>query len=92
MLDYTDLQLMACEQIQHMEPEELIEFIGADLEYDDEEAAEKVFIGDLESLTLEDPDHFKKWLGFMLYAVGERIPSTLGKEGFRTEAREDSKK
>lgn len=76
MIDRTDLQLMLCEQIMEMDTGGLIELVaqvsGHDLEmYQDDE---QVIIGSLESLEISDPRGFKKWLGFMLYALGERLP------------------
>lgn len=75
MIDRTDLQLMLCEQIMEMDTGNLIELAaqvtGHDLEmYHDDE---QVIIGSMESIEISDPQGFKKWLGFMLYALGERV-------------------
>ena len=76
MIDRTDLQLMLCEQIMEMDTGSLVELAsqvaGHDLEmYEDDE---QVIIGSLESLEISDPRGFKKWFGFLLYALGERQP------------------
>jgi len=75
MIDRTDLQLMLCEKIMEMDNASLIELAsqvtGHDLELYGEE--EEIIVGSLESLAIEDPAGFKKWLGFMLYALGERV-------------------
>lgn len=75
MIDRTDLQLLLCEQIMEMDTGSLIEMAfkvaGHDLEmYQDDE---QTIIGSVETLQLADPRGLKKWLGFMLYALGERV-------------------
>lgn len=75
MIDRTDLQLMLCEQIMEMDTGNLIELAsqvtGHDLEmYHDDE---QVIIGSIESFEISDPTGFKKWLGFLRYALGERV-------------------
>lgn len=78
MIDRTDLQLMLCEQIMEMGNDEMIELanqlIGHDLEAYDE--ASEVIVGSLETIDIEDPHMLKKWLGFLLYALGERVDMT----------------
>ena len=75
MLDRTDLQLMLCEQIMGMPTDELMnlvtKFTGYDLEEYDEE--QDIVVGELEALAIDHPPSLKTWLGFMLYALGERI-------------------
>ncbi len=75
MIDRTDLQLMLCEQIMEMDNDNMIELAnqltGHDLETYDE--ASEVIIGSLEAIDIDDPQGLKKWLGFMLYALGERV-------------------
>lgn len=75
MIDRTDLQLMLCEQIMETPTDELVELMtqltGAELQMYDE--AKDIIIGEVESLAIEDPPMLKKWLGFLLYALGERL-------------------
>lgn len=75
MLDRTDLQLMLCEQIVEMGTDELMDLwthvTGDELEMHNEE--QEIMVGEVESLTLNDPALLKKLLGFWLYALGERI-------------------
>jgi len=75
MLDRTDLQLMLCEQIKDMPTDELVELLarltGSELEIYDE--AQDIVTGEIESLAVDDPSCMKTWLGFMLYALGERM-------------------
>lgn len=76
MMDRTDLQLMACERIKDMEIEELIELIGANLQVYD--ADREIVVGKIESLEIPDPGGLKTWIGFMLYALGERVEGLEG--------------
>lgn len=75
MLDRTDLQLMLCEQLSEMGTDELMDLwthvTGDELEMHNEE--QEIMVGEVESLTLNDPAHLKKLLGFWLYALGERM-------------------
>ncbi len=75
MIDRTDLQLMLCEQIMEMGNDEMMELVnqltGHDLEAYDE--ASEVVVGSLETIDIDDPQGLKKWLGFLLYALGERV-------------------
>ena len=75
MIDRTDLQMMLVEQLFEMGTDELMElfkqFTGHDLEFYNEETDQ--MIGSLETLEIADPPHLKKLLGFLLYALGERI-------------------
>jgi hypothetical protein len=75
MIDRTDLQLMIAEQIMEMDNNNLMELFsqltGHELEVYDE--ATETIIGSVETLDIEDGDSLKKWLGFLLYALGERI-------------------
>ena len=79
VIDRTDLQLMLCEQIMETDTDTLMELaiqrLGHDLEiYNDET---EVMIGSPETIDIDDPQGFKKWLGFMLYALGERVEMTI---------------
>lgn len=78
MIDRTDLQLMIAEQIMEMDTDCLMELFsqltGHDLEMYDE--ATETIIGSVETLDIEDAQGLKKWLGFLLYAFGERVGST----------------
>lgn len=78
MIDRTDLQLMLCEQIMEMDTERLIdlgrELLDHDLELYREET--EVVVGSVESIDINDPPMLKKWLGFLLYALGERVDMT----------------
>jgi hypothetical protein len=75
MLDRTDLQLMICEQIMDMDTENLLELFsgltGSDMLMYDEE--KDIVIGEVESLTIDHGPSLKTWLGFLLYALGERL-------------------
>ena len=75
MLDRTDLQLMIAKQIMEMDTDNLMELYsqltGHELEVYDE--ATEAIIGSAETLDIEDGDSLKKWLGFLLYALGERV-------------------
>ena len=75
MIDRTDLQLMLVEEIFEMGTDELIELFqqrtGHELEFFDEEMDEMT--GSLETLEITDPPQLKKLLGFLIYALGERI-------------------
>lgn len=75
MIDRTDLQLMVCEQINEMRTDELMalftELTGQQLEMYDEE--KDIVMGEVEALAIEDSENLKKWLGFLLYALGERL-------------------
>ena len=75
MIDRTDLQLMLVEEIFEMGTDELIELFqqrtGQELEFFDEETDD--MIGSLETLDIADPPQLKKLLGFLIYALGERI-------------------
>lgn len=79
MIDRTDLQLMLCEQIMEMGNDELIELAnqlnGHDLEAYDE--ASEVIVGSLETIDIDDPQGLKRWLGFLLYALGERVEMSV---------------
>lgn len=75
MIDRTDLQLMLCERVMDLDTDVLIELFaqltGHELTvYDDET---DTIVGSLEVLDIADPPLLKKWLGFLLYALGERI-------------------
>ena len=77
MIDRTDLHLMITEQIMGMDTDGLMELFtqltGHDLDmYDD--AAETI-VGSVETIDITDYQELKKWLGFLLYALGERIGS-----------------
>lgn len=76
MLDRTDIQLILCETLMEMDTDELIDLTmqltGEDLEMHN--AEQDIVVGSLESLAISDPQELKKWLGFMLYAFGERVP------------------
>ena len=75
MIDRTDLQLMIAEQIMEMDNDNLMELFsqltGHELEVYNE--ATETIIGSVETLDIEDAHGLKKWLGFLLYALGERI-------------------
>lgn len=75
MIDRTDLQLLLCGQIMEMDTHELMELAseitGHDLEMHNEE--EEIMVGSLEPPVISDPPGFKKWLGFLQYALGERV-------------------
>ena len=78
MLDRTDLQ----EQIMELPTDELMglltQFTGYELEVYDEE--QEIVVGGIESLAIDHPPSLKTWLGFMLYALGERIASQESSE------------
>ncbi len=63
------------EQILEMDIDDLIGLVskltGEDLELVDE--AEENVTGTLEPPGIHDPADLKRWLGFMLYALGERV-------------------
>jgi hypothetical protein len=75
MLDRTDLQLMICSQIMDMDTENLLALFsgltGSDMLMYDEE--KDIVIGEVESLTIDHEPSLKTWLGFLLYALGERL-------------------
>ena len=75
MLDRTDLQLMVCEQIMDMDTDSLrrlfSELTGSDMLMYDEEKG--IVVGEVESLAIDPGPSLKTWLGFMLYALGERL-------------------
>lgn len=75
MIDRTDLQLMIAEQIMDMDTDNLMELFskltGHELEVYNE--ATETIIGSVETIDIEDSQALKKWLGFLLYALGERI-------------------
>ena len=79
VIDRTDLQLMLCEQIMETDTDTLMELakqlLGHDLEIYNDETED--MIGSLETIDIDDPQGLKKWLGFMLYALGERVEMTL---------------
>lgn len=58
-----------------MPTDELVKWLsqlkGCDLELYNEE--EEIVIGEIESLDIDHPPSLKTWLGFMLYALGERV-------------------
>jgi len=82
MIDRTDLQLLLCERIMEMDTYELMELAseltGHDLEMADEE--EELIVGSLEPPVIADGKGLKKWLGFLLYALGERVPQNQAEE------------
>lgn len=75
MLDRTDLQLMLVERVIQMGTDELMEvwthLTGDQLELYDE--GQDIIIGEVESLALNDPSFLKTFLGFLIYALGERV-------------------
>ena len=75
MIDRTDLQLMLVEQLFDLGTDELIELFnqitGHEMEIYDDETEE--MIGSLETLEISNPPGLKKLLGFLLYALGERV-------------------
>ena len=75
MIDRTDLQLLLCEQIMEMETCDLMELAseitGHELEIADED--KELIAGSLELPVTVDDKGLKKWLGFLLYALGERV-------------------
>lgn len=77
MIDRTDLQLMITEQIMGMGADGLMELFsqltGHDPEMYDETT--DTIIGSVETIDIEDSQGLKKWLGFLLYALGERFGS-----------------
>jgi len=79
VIDRTDLQLMLCEQIMQSDTDTILELAKQLLEHDLEiyDPATEVMIGSLETIDIDDPQGFKKWLGFMLYALGERVEMTV---------------
>lgn len=74
MIDRTDLQLLLCEQIMEMDTNDLMELASELTGHDLEMADEELITGSLESPVTVDGKGLKKWLGFMLYALGERVP------------------
>lgn len=75
MIDRTDLQLMLVEQLFELGTDDLIDLFqritGEELEIFNDETEE--MIGSVETLEIADPPQLKKLLGFLLYALGERI-------------------
>lgn len=82
MIDRTDLQLMIAEQIMEMDNDDLMELFsqltGHELEVYNE--ATETIIGSVETLDIEDAQGLKTWLGFLLYALGERVGNTATEE------------
>lgn len=76
MIDRTDLQLMLLEQICEMGTDELIvlfqHLTGEELAICVYEKPEEM-IGSIETLDLSDAPRLKNMLGFLLYALGERV-------------------
>ena len=75
MIDRTDLQLMLIEELCEMDTDDLIDWFqritGEELEICNEETDQ--MIGSVETLNISDPPQLKKLLGFLLYALGERV-------------------
>ena len=75
MIDRTDLQLMLVEQLFEMGTDDLIDWFqritGEEMEICNETTEQ--MIGSVETLNLSDPPQLKKMLGFLLYALGERV-------------------
>ncbi len=75
MFDRTDLQLMLCEQIKELSTDELAalytRLTGQDLTLYSEE--KEIVIGAVEALAIDDEPALGEWLGFMKYALGERL-------------------
>lgn len=75
MIDRTDLQLMLVEEIFEQDTDTLIDLFqqltGHDLEIYNDETEQMV--GSLETIDIADPAQLKKLLGFLLYALGERV-------------------
>lgn len=94
MLDRTDLVLMLCDYIMEMGTDELCELLshvaGEDFEVCDPE--EDLVTGPSESLELSSPDGLKTWLGFMLYALGERVECDTGATATKQDDAEDVKR
>lgn len=69
---------MLCEQIMEADTDTLMELAKRLLEHDIECYSEEteVMIGSLETIDINDPAMLKKWLGFLLYALGERVDMT----------------
>jgi hypothetical protein len=82
MLDRTDLQLMVCQQIMDMDTDSLLrlfsELTGSDMLMYDEEKG--VVVGEVESLAIDHGPSLKTWLGFLLYALGERLAAQQASE------------
>jgi hypothetical protein len=81
MIDRTDLQLLLCEQIMQMDTNDLMklasEITSHDLELADEE--KELIDGSAEPPAIVDGDGLKKWLCFLLDALGERVPQDHAK-------------
>ena len=75
MIDRTDLQLMLVEQLFKMDTDDLIDWFqritGEEMELYNVETDE--MIGSVETLNISDPPQLKKMLGFLIYALGERV-------------------
>lgn len=82
MIDRTDLQLMIVEELFEMNTADLIdlfrEVTGHELTIYSDETEQ--MIGSLETLDISDPPHLKKLLGFLLYALGERVDISASDE------------
>jgi hypothetical protein len=66
---------MVCDYIMDMGADELCEMLGqlTGEEFEVCNPEENLATGPSESLEISDPEGLKKWLGFMLYALGERV-------------------
>ena len=73
MLDRTDLQLMLLEQLSDMDTDNLIEVFQQMTGHDLEHNANDQINGSLETIEIADPVNLRKMLGFLLYALGERV-------------------
>jgi len=75
MIDRTDLQLMLVEKLFEMGTDELIDWFqritGEEMEICNDVTEQ--MIGSVETLNIADPPQLKKLLGFLLYALGERV-------------------
>ncbi len=75
MIDRIDLQLMLVEQLFEMGTDDLIDWFqritGEEMEIYNDDTEQ--MIGSVETLNIEDPAQLKKLLGFLLYALGERV-------------------
>ena len=75
MIDRTDLQLMLVEKLFEMGTDELIDWFqritGEEMEICNDVTEQ--MIGSVETLSIEDPPQLKKMLGFLIYALGERV-------------------
>jgi len=75
MIDRTDLQLMLVEKLFEMDTDSLIDLFqqltGEEMEICNDTTEQ--MIGSVETLNIADPPQLKKLLGFLLYALGERV-------------------